>query len=176
MTKICLLFLLLQFNLFSFGQITTTEEVIGNGLVFPKIKCEKSKIIETDLNQNIKMLIDSLSPKDFCLGSYGFIQKNNFLQFEYIYDCTGDGNTRILWFYNLTKENKIELKSIFRKDLYPKLMDEINKNIVLESSKIKSLDDIHSFYFLASGIEMTLLNNVKIQVKWEAIQKYILFG
>jgi signal recognition particle subunit SEC65 len=176
MNKFCLLFLLLQFKLFSFGQITTTEEVIGNGLVYPKIKCEKSKKIEMDLNGNIKQLIDSLSPKDFCLGSFGFIQKNNFLQFEYIYDCTGDGNTRILWFYNLSKENEIEVKSIFRKDLYPKLIEEINKSIVLESSKIKTLDEIKSFYFLATGIEMTLVNNVKIQVKWEAIQKYILFG
>ena len=54
MNKFCLLFLLLQFKLFSFGQITTTEEVIGNGLVYPKIKCEKSKKIEMDLNENIK--------------------------------------------------------------------------------------------------------------------------
>ncbi len=158
------------------AQITTSDRSLENGLVYPYVICNKSKIIESDINQKIHHLKDSLQKMEMCLGSYGYLQKNNFLQFEYIYDCTGDGNIKLLWYYNLSKEQEIEVKDIFRKDLHEQIVKTINHHIHHHHSKINSLNDLTSFYFTSTGIHLTTNKKETLFLKWETLQNYIVFS
>ncbi len=145
-----LLCLTIQLNLVA--QYQFEDSTFANNLIIPKLTYKLNKTVESDINQILVKLGDSLMNEEYCLSNYGYIQKNNLLQFEFMYNCDFENDHFLFWYYNVRTGVKLEPNQLILEEKLKAFFNILNES--------------------ASDNTATKLSEVKLQFLQEGLKVY----
>lgn len=87
---------------------------LDNGLVYPVVTLTGNPEGQSVINANIEEIIADYKEQEYCIGQYGYVQKTNFLQLNFYFNCVDlDESRNEYHFFNLTTGEKCLVSELF---------------------------------------------------------------
>ncbi len=188
--KLILLPFLLVFQLTQAQSLKFKNGQLDNGLVYPVVTLAGNPDGQQTLNASIQEIIAEYKEQDYCIGQYGYVQKANFLQLNFYFNCVDlDESRNEYHFFNLSTGERCLVSELFmekqQKHYQPFFADHIRKHLIEHGKEAPSESFIESISIdecqvelIEEGIRISLDSyenwpNEKLVITWDELRPFL---
>lgn len=188
--RLILLSFLLATQLVQAQSLRFKNGQLDNGLVYPIVDVMGNPEAQKELNSAIQGIIAEYKEQDYCIGQFGYVQKANFLQLNFYFNCIDlDESKTENHFFDLSTGEACTISALFlekQKKHYDSFFaDHIVKHIIENGNDAPSDDFIDSISIedcqvelVEEGMKINLKSyeswpNEALMISWEELRPFL---